>query len=40
VVGVWQHAAKHKIEGWLEVTERRGRRYKQLLDEVKEKRRY
>jgi hypothetical protein len=31
---------KHVIEGKLEMTERRGRRRKQLLDDLKEKGRY
>jgi hypothetical protein len=34
-----KHVTEGKIEGRMEVTERRGRRCKQLLDELKEKRR-
>jgi hypothetical protein len=29
-----------KLEGSMEMTERQGRRHKQLLDDLKEKRRY
>jgi hypothetical protein len=35
-----KHAIEGKIEGRMEVTERRGRRRKQLLDGFKEKRRF
>jgi hypothetical protein len=35
-----KHVIKGKIEGRIEVTERRGRKRKQLLDDLKEKRRY
>ena len=34
------HVIKGKIGGWPEVTERRGRRRKQLLDDLKETRGY
>jgi hypothetical protein len=34
-----KHVIERKIEGRIEVTERRGRRRKQLLDKLKEKRR-
>jgi hypothetical protein len=35
-----KHVTEGKIEGRIEVTEGRGRRRKQLLDDLKEKRRY
>jgi hypothetical protein len=35
-----KHVIEDKIEGKIEVTERRGRRCEQLLDDLKEKRRY
>jgi replicative superfamily II helicase len=35
-----KHVIKGKIEGRIEMTVRRGRRRKQLLDDLKEKRRY
>jgi hypothetical protein len=35
-----KHMIEGKLEGMTEVTERRGRRCKQLLDDLKEKRRY
>jgi hypothetical protein len=35
-----KHVIEGTIEGRIEVTERRGRRRKQLLDDLKEKRRY
>jgi hypothetical protein len=35
-----KHVIEGKLEGRMEVTERRGRRRKQLLDDPKEKRRY
>ena len=31
---------EEKIKGWIEVTERRGRRGKKLLDDLKERRGY
>jgi hypothetical protein len=34
------HVIEGKIEGWIEMTGRGGRRCKQLLDDLKEKRRY
>jgi len=33
-----KHVIEGKIEGWVEVTGRRGRRRKKLLDDLKEKR--
>jgi hypothetical protein len=35
-----KHVIEGKIEGRIEMTERRGRRRKQILDDLKEKRRY
>jgi hypothetical protein len=35
-----KHVIKGKLEGRIEMTGRRGRRRKQLLDDLKEKRRY
>jgi len=35
-----KHVIEGKIEEWIEVTERRGRRRKQLLGDLKEKLRY
>jgi hypothetical protein len=35
-----KHVIEGKLEGRLEMTGRRGRRRKQLLDDIKEKRRY
>jgi hypothetical protein len=35
-----KHVIEGKLEGRIEMTERRGRRRKQLLDDLKEKRRY
>jgi hypothetical protein len=35
-----KHVTEGKLEGRIEVTGRRGRRRKQLLDDLKEKRRY
>jgi hypothetical protein len=35
-----KHVIEGKLEGRTEMTERRGRRRKQLLDDLKEKRRY
>jgi hypothetical protein len=35
-----KHVIEGKIQGRIEVTERRGRRRNQLLDDLKEKRRY
>jgi hypothetical protein len=35
-----KHVIEGKVEGMIEVTGRRGRRYKQLLNDVKEARRY
>jgi hypothetical protein len=35
-----KHVMERKIEGWIKVTGRRGRRRKQLLDDLKEKRGY
>jgi hypothetical protein len=35
-----KHVIEGKIEGRIEITGRRGRRRKQLLDDLKEKRRY
>jgi hypothetical protein len=35
-----KHVIEGKLEGMIEVTGRRGRRRKQLLDDLKEKRRY
>jgi hypothetical protein len=35
-----KHAIEGKLEGRIEMTGRRGRRRKQLLDDLKEKRRY
>jgi hypothetical protein len=35
-----QQVIERKIEGRIEVTGRRGRRHKQLLDDLKEKKRY
>jgi hypothetical protein len=35
-----KHVIERKIEGRIEVTGRRGRRHKQLLDDLNEKRRY
>jgi hypothetical protein len=40
LVCLLKHVIEGKIEGKIEVTERRGRRRKQLLDDVKEKRTY
>jgi len=36
----WEITSKHVIQGMMEVTKRRERRRKQLLDNVKETRRY
>jgi len=33
-----RHIIEGQVEGWIEVTRRRGRRYKKLLDGLKEKR--
>jgi hypothetical protein len=33
-----KHVIEGKIEGWIEVTGRRRRRHKELLDDLKEKR--
>jgi hypothetical protein len=35
-----KHVIEGKLEGRIEMTGRRGRRSKQLLDDLKEKRRY
>jgi hypothetical protein len=35
-----KHVIEGKLEGMIEMTERRGRRHKQLLDDLKENRRY
>ena len=35
-----KHVIERKLEGRIEMTGRRGRRRKQLLDDLKEKRRY
>jgi hypothetical protein len=35
-----KHVIEGKIEGWTEVTGRRGRRCKRLLDDLKRNRRY
>jgi len=35
-----KHVIKGKVEGRMEVTRRQGRRHKQLLDDLKETRRY
>jgi hypothetical protein len=35
-----KHVTEGKMEGWIEVSGRRGRRCKQLLDDLKEKRGY
>jgi hypothetical protein len=35
-----KHVIEGKLEGWIEMTGRRGRRRKQLLDDLKEKKRY
>jgi hypothetical protein len=35
-----KHVIEGKLEGRIEITGRRGRRCKQLLDDLKEKRRY
>jgi hypothetical protein len=35
-----KHAIEGKLEGRIEMTGRRGRKYKPLLDDLKEKRRY
>jgi hypothetical protein len=35
-----KHVIEGKVEGRIEMSERRGRRRKQLLDDLKEKRRY
>jgi len=35
-----QRVIEEKIKGWIEVTERRGRRGKKLLDDLKERRGY
>jgi len=37
---VLKQVVEGKIEGWIEVTGRRGRRRKQILDDVKETRGY
>jgi hypothetical protein len=34
------HVIEGKIEGWIQVTGRRGKRRKQLLDNLEEKRRF
>ena len=39
-IGLLRHIIKEKIEGRIEVTIRRGRRRTQLLDDLKEYRRY
>jgi hypothetical protein len=38
--GLLKHAIEGKLEGRIEMTGRRGRRRKQLLDDLKAKRRY
>jgi hypothetical protein len=35
-----KHVIERQLEGRIEITERRGKRRKQLLDDLKEKRRY
>jgi hypothetical protein len=35
-----KHVIEGKLEGSIEMTGRRGRRHKQLMDDLKEKRRY
>ena len=37
---ILKHVTEGKIEGNIEMTERRGRRYKQLLNDLKETRGY
>jgi hypothetical protein len=39
-VEILKHVIEENLEGRIEMTGRRGRRRKQLLDDLKEKRRY